>query len=550
MSALLKAVPSLCRADAAGAKCLVVRNSQADARLARALEEIEVCQPKLGEAEERMNELLHANVPKVRFRLPRLEPARFQEVLDEVRNFRGEDLYLQMRQARTSSLLEQPERPGSGERSGSVLELEDGTLPGHAAQSTEGSSCGAQGLEGLGMETDPSRNAMIRHTGAAALMALVMTGLLAISPIDTNVASLMAAIFSLLLHFVALAYAWTHQLSWIFLALNGAVGRLTSSLDAPVDCYGSKLVEPIETLESAVDMVEMEQAMMVKRMQEYENEVKQSVPDFVVPSTSSLREPIVECAGRISNFLEEAKAALPEHVEDQMQRHRYGSLVTRRSAFNCWLVQVPLIFVLVLNLVGLICSEVAAVDLAAALSSPSEAPAPPSSLDDNPLDWDLGRRLRDRSEEGMLLKDLKARFPDVSFSMQEDHDGHASQVPVLPLGSRVLVVVLPWLVQLALAWLELLAGLYFTRAPRLLAVVSSVTADVEKGCNAWLEKQGKGIPAEVFATFGKVQKESDSFFPAFRLRVGQLHSYLLASSKEKPNGLFGRAGGLFPAAGA
>ena len=31
-------------------------------------------------------------------------------------------------------------------------------------------------------------------------------------------------------------------------------------------------------------------------MQEYENEVKQSVPDFVVPSTSSLREPIVECS--------------------------------------------------------------------------------------------------------------------------------------------------------------------------------------------------------------------------------------------------------------
>ena len=35
-----------------------------------------------------------------------------------------------------------------------------------------------------------------------------------------------------------------------------------------MDCYGSKLVEPIEKLESAVDMVEMEQAMMVKRMQD------------------------------------------------------------------------------------------------------------------------------------------------------------------------------------------------------------------------------------------------------------------------------------------
>ena len=45
-------------------------------------------------------------------------------------------------------------------------------------------------------------------------------------------------------------------------------GRLLSSLDEPVDCYGSKLAEPIETLESAVDMVEAEQATMFKRMQD------------------------------------------------------------------------------------------------------------------------------------------------------------------------------------------------------------------------------------------------------------------------------------------
>ena len=35
-----------------------------------------------------------------------------------------------------------------------------------------------------------------------------------------------------------------------------------------MDCYGSKLVGPIETLESAVDMVDTEQAVMVKRMQD------------------------------------------------------------------------------------------------------------------------------------------------------------------------------------------------------------------------------------------------------------------------------------------
>ena len=63
-----------------------------------------------------------------------------------------------------------------------------------------------------------------------------------------------------------------------------------------------------------MDMVEMEQAMMVKRMQdvtdqigccagiccklsqEYEKEVKERVPDFDVPSTRGVREPIVECS--------------------------------------------------------------------------------------------------------------------------------------------------------------------------------------------------------------------------------------------------------------
>ncbi|CAE7764250.1 unnamed protein product [Symbiodinium sp. CCMP2592] len=476
-----------------------------------------------------MNELLHVNVPKVRFRLPRLEPGRFQEVLNEVRNLRGEDLYLQMRQARTSSLLSINERQTTDERSGSMVDLEDGMAAGDATQSLEAASCGTQGLE---MEADPSRNAMIRHTAAAAVMAFVITGLLSISPIDTNVASLMAAIFSLLLNFVALAYAWTHQLSWIFLALNGAVGRLLSSLDEPVDCYGSKLVEPIEKLESAVDMVEMEQAMMVKRMQdEYEKDVKERVPDFDVPSTRGMREPIVECsvlgegderALVCNSALAHDKAALPDQVEEQIQKHRLGSLVTRRSAFDCWLVQVPLILFLLVNLSGLICSQILATDLASALAS--AAPAPPSP--DKSLDWDLGPIGR-RLQGDPMLKNLEERFPDVSFSMQDDQ-AQTPEVAVLSVAGKALVVFLPWLVQLILAWVELLAGLYFTRAPRLMALVGSVTADVERSCNTWLDKQGKGIPAEVFATFGKVQKQADSFPVGHSRQV--VSSQLLAPS--------------------
>ena len=204
-----------------------------------------------------------------------------------------------------------------------------------------------------------------------------------------------------------------------------------------MDCYGSKLVEPIEKLESAVDMVEMEQAMMVKRMQdvtairlaavpassgiclklsqEYEKDVKERVPDFDVPSTRGMREPIVECSVlgeggeralvcnisnalahdkapdgsatswrkprwacfRVPVVLQPAKVRLltrqlcptrwkskfrrlllpvrrrcrlfslaalgremcsPHTAKSFPRKHRLGSLVARRSAFDCWLV--------------------------------------------------------------------------------------------------------------------------------------------------------------------------------------------------------------------
>jgi len=219
--------------------------------------------------------------------------------------------------------------------------------------------------------------------------------------------------------------------------------------------------------------------------------------------------------------------------------------------FDRWLVHAPLVCFLLLNLAGLVLSQVLCGQLEVALMP---TPAPPKATgleaDNNPFEWDVPRRRL--QEEAKLFKDFQAHFPHVSFSMQDAGDSH--EVPgqaaaELTLASKAVVVLLPWLVQLLLAWLEVVAGLYFTRSSHFLAVVSSVTADIEKGCNAWLDKQGKGMSTEVFATFRKVQEQSDRFFPAVRLRLGQLRSHLLAGGKaDANNGLLGRA--LFPVAGA
>ena len=50
------------------------------------------------------------------------------------------------------------------------------------------------------------------------------------------------------------------------------------------------------------------------------------------------------------------------------------------------------------------------------------------------------------------------------------------------------------------------------------------------------------LDLQVFATFGQVQKRAERFFPTYRLRMGQLRSFLLTGAKaEKASGVFGKA---------
>ncbi|CAJ1358709.1 unnamed protein product [Effrenium voratum] len=470
MSTLLQRLPNLCRAEALPGKV-------ADARLKRALEEIEVCEPKLDDSEARLAEMLHSGVHKVRFALPRLDAEAFREVLASVGHLK-EDVYLQLRQARTSS----------------IVSLEEGN---DAFRH---------------VELDPQEDIWsiclsLRLIGLAALVSLLVVLLLSISPVQLEVASLIGGIFGLLLQFVAFAQSWSHQVSWMFGAFNGAASRIISTLDEPMSCYGERLAKPLETLEAEVDVLEQEQAIVIKRMQELESAVKEAIPDFEAPSAEVLREPIAMCQTRISGFVEESKAVLPEQLEEQLRRHPTGRLVVQRSSFDWWLVHLPLLFVLLMNL-GLLAMSQALVH-----SSLQQR-----EMDD--VDW--------RNEDD-LVKDFKARFPTMSFSVSDEAQAPAPpQEPWLP---RAALMWMPALAQAMATALQLMAGLYLSRASRLLAAVSGVTADLDKTCNLWLEKQSRGMAAEVFSTFGQVQKHAERFFPTFRLRLGQLRSYLLAGAK-------------------
>eukprot|EP00913_Durusdinium_trenchii_P000168 g152.t1 len=407
---------------------------QADARLRRALDDLEAAQPKLEESEAQINDLLHGQVMKVRFALPRLEPESFQEVLAQ------------------------------------------------------------EELRGVVRS--------MREMGFASAMSLAVLMALSYSSMDLRVASLISGIFSMLVQFVAFAQTWSKQVSWMFQAFNGATSAW-------------KVAQPLEALESAIDRLDMEQALVMKRMKEFEGQVREAIPDFDVPSVEEMREPIVDCHGQIGSFLEETKGALPEELQELIGRHPMGKLVWQRASFECrfesrttsgsvrrlsrrgsadyvglgreFEVHFPLILVFLLNLGLLILCQVA---VCHAMEHPNAGPGRPAT-------------------------------------------------PAPTSGWATVLWPLPCLLQVLSSALELLAGLYFTRASRLLLL--------EKGCNAWIEKHRRGISAEVFGTFGQVHKRAERFFPIFRLRMGQLRSFLLTGAKaEKANGVFGRAGSLFP----
>lgn len=347
---------------------------------------------------------------------------------------------------------------------------------------------------------------------------------LSYSSMDLRVATWISGILSWLLQFLAFTQSWSKQVGWMFQALNGAVGRMVSTLDEPVARYGQKVAQPLEALEASIDKLDMEQALVVKRMKEFEGQVRDVIPDFDVPTVEDLREPIVDCHTRIGNFLEETKGALPDELKELLKRHSTGHLVLQRSGFECRLVHVPLVLVFILNLSMLILSQVM---VASALQGPVETPLGPDQND-------------------ALVRGFQEQFPQIKFSLQEDAHAPIVTTPAPSNGWAGVLMPLPCFLQILLSVLELLLGLYLTRPSRLLAMVGSVTHDLEKGCNAWIEKNSRGISAEVFATFGQVQKRAERFFPTYRLRMGQLRSFLLTGAKaEKASGVFGKAGSMF-----
>lgn len=83
---------------------------------------------------------------------------------------------------------------------------------------------------------------------------------------------------------------------------------MVSTLDEPVARYGQKVAQPLEALEASIDKLDMEQALVVKRMKEFEGQVRDVIPDFDVPTVEDLREPIVDCHTRIGNFWRRPRA--------------------------------------------------------------------------------------------------------------------------------------------------------------------------------------------------------------------------------------------------
>eukprot|EP00435_Cladocopium_sp_Y103_P031178 s1530_g7.t2 len=490
MATLLRRVPNLCRDTAHFSK-------QADARLQRALDDLEVSQPKLDDSETHITDLLHGNVVKFRFALPRLDPDSFREVLAQV-DQNKEIGHVQLRQARTRSLVY----------------LEAGEA--------------MNGVEPADFQEDFfSMIRSLQEVALAAAVSFLVVLALSYSSMDLRVATWISGILSWLLQFLAFAQSWSKQVGWMFQALNGAVGRMVSTLDEPVAHYGQKVAQPLEALEASIDKLDMEQALVVKRMKEFEGQVRDVIPDFDVPTVDDLREPIVDCHTRIGNFLEETKGALPDELKELLKRHSTGHLVLQRSGFECRLVHVPLVLVFILNLSMLILSQVM---VASASQGAVETPLRPGQND-------------------ALVQGFQEQFPQIKFSLQED--AHAPVVTTLAPSTgwsrwAGVLMPLPCFLQILLSALELLLGLYLTRPSRLLAMVGSVTHDLEKGCNAWIEKHSRGISAEVFATFGQVQKRAERFFPTYRLRMGQLRSFLLTGAKaEKASGVFGKAGSMF-----
>jgi hypothetical protein len=338
---------------------------------------------------------------------------------------------------------------------------------------------------------------IVGQTFSAATSIAVAIGC-SYAPLSPFMGQVLAGVAAAVTNFLGLAMSWKSRSNSIFQVMNKVFDKMIKKVTDVLDTVDDMIMGPLEKLENAIEDMAEEQKPTLDKMKKFESAMKMADPSFDLPDPGDLQKPLDGCDDMIDDFVDKAKKEIPDKLEEMIQSTTAGKIATDEGQFNMYVVYLPLLMVLLLN-VGLAVAQVAIM---------FKAPDSDSVHDTDVVEKTDARRLRGSP----LPKGIK-----------------------LPKGMDVdslMPYIQPALVQVALAGLQIVGALIMSSGPRICSLVNGAITSFGKKVNDRVNLRIKTAVDKVFGeAFKMVKEKSDQFFPKFKDATTKLKSAMQTAAK-------------------
>jgi len=257
---------------------------------------------------------------------------------------------------------------------------------------------------------------------------------------------------------------------------------------------------PLDQLNSLITGLVEEQEPTLRKAEQYEDTLKMANPDFEVPDPATIREPLESCEKAIGDAVRKAKTKAPERLQEAIKSRRIGRLALDRAYFNRWIVYLPLLSVLLVNLSLGFLQVLALAPADEHVDSDGEVVTPE-------------RRLRGSAS-------LVHTGADKSEARSSEATAALAQELLL---TSIMAALMPAVMQIVLSFMQTLAaralsdrhGICEMANVQILQLQDEVGIELNSQVEAALNRALK-------APFNEVQGKADELFPKFKQLLEQL----------------------------
>eukprot|EP00930_Biecheleria_cincta_P033523 TRINITY_DN23234_c0_g1_i1.p1 TRINITY_DN23234_c0_g1~~TRINITY_DN23234_c0_g1_i1.p1 ORF type:complete len:628 (-),score=136.43 TRINITY_DN23234_c0_g1_i1:211-2040(-) len=399
----------------------------------------------------------------------------------------------------------------------------------------------------------------------------------------------LTAICAVLINSAAVAHAWRERVEPVFEVFNTQVAVVKNEILAVIEAVQPRLMTPLQELIATVDRLVEEQRPVLAKIQELQKSLDVDLPDLDV-----LKMPLKGCEELVVDLVGKAKKQIPMQIDALIDSKLAGRVISEKSLFDRYVIRLPLLALLGLNLavailqvmlsvdsdlqttsaaslptLRLLQDDVASLNSSSAEDAPQSAPAAfwnDSQYGEDPQYWMSSpvvpslstSSYTDEEDEEMdededfdttpepfaSPQDIEiATTPEPPASLQNDSFASLEQniepistpEPSATLPNRTFASweqnIEPVIVQVFLTLVQVAAAVVVSQGPRLCALANRGIDLLQKSVN---EKLNDCLKEPVDQTFGiafaEVDRSAKQVFPKLKEVLAQLKAALEAAA--------------------